>query len=214
MLFLYWVLYFSLDWFYPLVIPLVYYHLYYSSLVKTLHIGIWDLSKGSLKPSTLFLRLLSLHFSISLSNFHRRFQGPATLGNCPGSGPNSFAQHVSVFASISDEQFQCYPCTLITSEEANGEWLLWDALSAISLFILFLKISAFWPIRTRKFWFFFFCILVGWIYGSVMFILNCVIYPNLPKGIEDNHILLRSIDVLIGFMFFFFNKPHYFNVMW
>ncbi|KAH1220862.1 hypothetical protein GmHk_12G034395 [Glycine max] len=41
---------------------------------------------------------------------------------------------------------------------------------------------------------------VGWIYGSVMFILNCVIYPNLPKGIEDNHILLRSIDVLIGFM--------------
>lgn len=121
---------------------------------------------------------------------------------------------VSGFASISDEQFQCYPCTLITSEEANGEWLLWDALSAISLFILFLKISAFWPIRTRKFWFFFFCILVGWIYGSVMFILNCVIYPNLPKGIEDNHILLRSIDVLIGFMFFFFNKPHYFNVMW
>ncbi|KAG5040533.1 hypothetical protein JHK85_013009 [Glycine max] len=23
---------------------------------------------------------------------HRRFQGPATLGNCPGSGPNSFGK--------------------------------------------------------------------------------------------------------------------------
>lgn len=61
--------------------------------------------------------------------------------------------------------------------------------------------------------FFFFCILVGWIYGSVMFILNCVIYPNLPKGIEDNHILLRSIDVLIGFMFFFFLINHVIS-MW